>query len=204
MKLFNTLVLLGLACWLGSCSSSRVQADADPIVKLSNYKTFRFTDMSDTLDPLHHSSGLENEMHREIAIELARRGIQEDLRGPGMLIVYHTFTEQKRNSINNYYPMMYGGQSWRMYPWRFTPYPYGHRIGYNHVNDYTEGTLIIDVIDNKTNMLIWRGSLADAIGGPGDVNKKAVKAVHSIFEEFPVQKRRPASRLSEPGAITRN
>src|ERR1043165_4129573 len=112
--------------------------------------------MGDSLNPLHHGSGLENDMHREIAIELAKRGIEEDLRGGGMLIVYHTFTEQKRNSLNNYYPMMYGGQSWRMYPWRFTPYPYGHRIGYNHAADYTEGTLIIDAIDTKTNMQIGR------------------------------------------------
>ena len=52
-------------------------------------------------------------------------------------------------------------------------------------------------------MLIWRGSLADAIGDPSDVNKKAVKAVRSIFEEFPVQKRR-ASSLNDPGALTRN
>ena len=203
MKVLNTLVLLALVCWLGGCSSARVQADADPSIKLSNYKTFRFTDMGDTLNPLHHSSGLENAMHREIAIELAKRGIQEDLRGPGMLIVYHTFTEQKRNSIHNYYPMMYGGQSWRMYPWRFTPYPYGHRIGYNHVNNYKEGTLIIDIIDKKTNMLIWRGSLANAIGGPADVDKRALKAVRTILEEFPVQKRR-TSNLNDVGAITRN
>jgi hypothetical protein len=201
MKLFNTLALLALATWLGSCSSARVQADADPSVKLSRYKTFRFTDQHDSL-PLYRTT-LEDDLHRQIAVELAKRGIEEDSHGPAMLIVYHTFTEQKRSSINNYYPMMYGGWSWRMYPWRFTPYPYGHRIGYNHAAEYKEGTLIIDAIDTKTNMLIWRGSLADAIASPDDVNKKAVKAVREIFEKFPVTEERGPVRMKDSRVVAR-
>jgi hypothetical protein len=203
MKYIQTLILLALATWLGSCSSARVQADADPIVNLSRYKTFRFTDARQDSLPLYRTV-LEDELHRTIALELAKRGIVEDNHGAALLVVYHTFTEQKQGSINNYYPMMYGGWSWRMYPWKFTPYPFGHRIGYNHAAEYTEGTLIIDVIDTKSNMLIWRGSLADAVVSPDDVNKKAVKAVSEILKEFPVAEQKTPVSLRDPRVVARD
>jgi hypothetical protein len=207
MKSSFLLALLGLVAWFAGCSSARVAGEVDSLADLSRYKTFRFIDMEETPghNPLYHSSVLEDNIHREIALQLAKRGIEEDCHGPGILIVYHTFTEQKHNSLNNYYPMMYGGWSWRMYPWRFTPYPFGHRIGYDHVLEYTEGTLIIDAIDRKSNMLIWRGSYAGAVDGPADVSKRAVKAVRAIFKEFP--NGRPTTRpdgIRDSSVITSN
>lgn len=191
MKAVHKVMLCGLVMCLASCAASRVHTDADPEANLSRYKTFRFTDTDDQegSNPLYHSSLLEDAIHREIALALTRRGIIEDRRGPGLLVAYHTYTEKKQSSINNYYPMMYGGWAWRMYPWGFAPYPFGYWNGYTRVYEYTEGTLIIDMIDAKTEKLIWRGSISDAINGPSDVTRKAIKAVHVIFQKFPIEPR---------------
>ena len=199
---------VALVIGLGSCASSRVQTDVDPQVNLSRYKTFRFTDTDDQAgpNPLYHSSILEDAIHRQIAMELQKRGIDEDRHSPALLIAYHTYTEKKQSSINNYYPMMYGGWAWQMYPWGFAPYPFGYWNGYNRTYEYTEGTLIIDAIDAGTNKLVWRGSISDAINGPADVNKKAIKAVKIIFEKFPVGPRRQgrSEDVEEIKPITRN
>src|SRR5687768_15644357 len=146
MKRTNLLWLLGLVVWLSSCSASRVSTDADPKMDLSRYHTFKFTDADDQAgpNPLYRSSLLENAIHAQIALELEKRGISEDLQHPDMLVAYHTFTEKKQSSVNNYYPMMYGGWSWRFYPWGHTPYPYGYWNGYTRTEEYTEGTLIVD------------------------------------------------------------
>ena len=186
MKRLNVLWLLSLGIWLSGCSASRVNTDSDPKMNLSSYHTFRFTDSDDQAgpNPLYHSSILENAIHAQIAMELEKRGIREDTQQPDMLVAYHTYTEKKQSSVNNYYPMMYGGWSWRFYPWGYTPYPYGYWNGYNR--NYTEGTLIIDAIDAKSNQLVWRGSISDAINTPSDLHSKAVKAVKLVFKKFPI------------------
>lgn len=202
MKRTNLLWLLGLVVWLSSCSTSRVNTDADPKTDLSRYHTFKFTDSDDQAgpNPLYHSSLLENAIHAEIALQLEKRGIREDLEHPDMLVAYHTFTEKKQSSVNNYYPMMYGGWSWRLYPWGYAPYPYGYWNGYNRTEEYTEGTLIVDAVDARSNQLVWRGSISDAIHDPGDLHKKAVEAVKLVFKKFPFKAGNVNGATSKPVA----
>jgi hypothetical protein len=198
-------LILSLAAMLAGCGASNVITDADPLANFSKYHTFRFTDNDDQagINPLYHSSLLDNAIHAQIAIELENRGIREDVDKPDMFIAYHTYTEKKRSSINNYYPMMYGGWGWRFYPWGFNPYPFGYWNGYNTTQEYTEGTLIIDAIDATNNQLIWRGSISDVINSPQDLHGKAVKAVQMIFKKFPI---RNADRLmpSESKPVARS
>jgi hypothetical protein len=201
MKQTNVLWLLGLTICLGSCSVSRVITDADPNMNLSSYHTFRFTDSDDQSDanPLYHSSILENAIHAQIAIELEKRGVLENMQHPDMLVAYHTFTEKKKSSVNDYYPMMYGGWSWRFYSGGL--YPYGYWNGYNRTYEYTEGTLIVDAIDVKSNQLIWRGSISDAINNPGNLHTTAIKAVKLVFKKFPIKANDTDAADSKPLAV---
>jgi hypothetical protein len=51
---------------------------------------------------------------------------------------------------------------------------------------YTDGTLIVDFIDPKTNRIFWRGSATAAICNPGIVNVKRVdKAASEIVRRYP-------------------
>jgi hypothetical protein len=191
MRKSHMLMLFAVTVWLGSCGTSRVVTDSDPSANFSRYHTFKFTDQEDDSagpNPLYHSSLIDNSIHSQIAIELEKRGMQEVNRNPDMLVMYHTYTERKQSSANNYYPMMYGGWGWRYYPYGMAmyPYPYGYWNGYNRT--YTEGTLLIDAIDASTKQVVWRGSVSDAIDEPKDLSKKAMKAVSIIFSRFPVKK----------------
>jgi len=71
------------------------------------------------------------------------------------------------------------------------------------IYDYTEGTLIIDAIDAKSNQLIWRGSISDAVNDPTDLHKKALKAVDIIFKKFPVKQSDPSIKLKDSKPIAR-
>ena len=201
---FMPIVLLGLALGLSSCSVSRVSTDADPGANLNRYRTFKFIDGEDNTgpNPLYHSTLLDNSIHAEIAMQLEKRGILEELTKPDMLIAYHTYTEKKRSATNSYYPMMYGGWGWRFYPYGYA-YPFGYWSGYSRIDDYTEGTLIIDAIDAKSNQLIWRGSISDAVNDPTDLHKKAIKAVDIIFKKFPVKQSESSIKWNNSKPIAR-
>ena len=203
MKKRNLLhFVIGVLLFSG-CSASRVNTDSDEKANFENYHTFRFTDSDDKAgsNPLYHSSLLENTIHAQIAIELESRGIVEETTNPDLLIGYHTYTERKRSAMNNYYPMMYGGYGWGFYPWGMAPYPYGYWNGYNNTYTYTEGTLIIDAIDARSNQLIWRGSISDAITTPSNLHQKAIKAVHLIFRKFPIRSNSTFKNDSKPVAM---
>jgi hypothetical protein len=194
MRSKQILALLAISVWLGSCNSSRVVTDADPSANLGRYHTYRFADSDDNQagqNPLYHSSIIDNSIHAQIAIELEKRGYQESPHQADMIIMYHTYTERKQSSSNNYYPMMYGGWGWRYYPFGMAPYayPYSYWNGYNRT--YTEGTLIIDVIDANSNQVIWRGSISDVVDEPKNLHKKAMKAVSIIFSRFPLKSAPP-------------
>jgi hypothetical protein len=188
MKLLKIYLAILVLLWLFGCSPG-VHVDRDETVNMSTFQTYKFVDDEPNPDPnpLYHSSLLDNAIHSEIAHQLERRGWREDNRSPDVLVAYHTFTQQKQQSVNNYYPMMYGGWGWRYYPWGFTPYPYGYWNGYQQTYQYTEGTLILDVINAKSKTLVWRGSVSDAVNDPGDLHRKAIKAVDQVFTKFPLK-----------------
>ncbi|MDJ1506441.1 DUF4136 domain-containing protein [Xanthocytophaga agilis] len=202
MKKLAYMPFLYLMVWIcsivcmSSCNSFQVLTDSDPGIDLYKYHTFAFADIlsQDILstdtdypaksreNPLYHSSLIDRNIHAHIATELIARGMEEVDSAADMIVSYHTYTERKRSSVNEYYPMMYGGWYWRFYPWGMYPYPYMVRRSYN----YTEGTLIIDLIDGHTKLLVWRGSIGGAIDNPAQLQRQVEQAVHLIFSKYPI------------------
>lgn len=76
-----------------------------------------------------------------------------------------------------YLPINYGY-------WYTTPY---YNTGYR-TETFTEGTMILDFIDARSNNLVWRGSVADAVNNPARLGEEFGKAAKDILDEFPVEK----------------
>jgi hypothetical protein len=191
MKRLNFISMLCLVAWLGGCAGSQVTVDQDDNADLSKYRTFDFADADsrnenagDNGNPVYQSSLIEKNIHTYIADELQSRGVKKVETNADMLVAYHTYTEKKRGTTNDYYPMMYGGWGWRYYPWGVTSFPYGYTPRRTYT--YTEGTLIIDIVDARTNQLVWRGSVAGTVDSPANVGRQVEKAVRTIFKKYPV------------------
>ncbi|MCU0355286.1 MAG: DUF4136 domain-containing protein, partial [Cytophagales bacterium] len=157
-------LLLCLLAGLGACNTSRVAVDSNPQIDLTKYRTFQFSDADEQIsrNPLYKSSLIDQSIHATIASELITRGLVEVDTNADMMVAYHTYTEKKRSSVNDYYPMMYGGWYWRYYPWGGAWGPYGPwgpmPYAGTRTTTYTEGTLIIDIIDAASKQMVWRGS----------------------------------------------
>ncbi|HEY5824375.1 MAG TPA: DUF4136 domain-containing protein [Cyclobacteriaceae bacterium] len=189
--LFLLPIVVALLC---SCAASRVKSEWDSKNNLSQYRSFRF------IDSAHQKKKqeillIDNTIHKQVTHEFGKRGVKEGNIKPSLWIVYHTYTEKVRDTLNTQLPMMYGGESWRFYPWSAMPYPYEYWNGYNpRIAVYTEGTLIIDAIDSKSKKLVWRGSISDAIGTDlPSLQEEATKAVELIFRKYPVKPKKFAN-----------
>jgi hypothetical protein len=55
------------------------------------------------------------------------------------------------------------------------------------VHTYTEGTLIVDLIDAKEEQLVWRGSGTGVVGNQEKIKEKAGEAIQKILADFPPQ-----------------
>jgi hypothetical protein len=50
---------------------------------------------------------------------------------------------------------------------------------------YTEGLLIVDLIDPKTKKLVWRGWTTDPLPPSADIARTAEHAVRSVLAGYP-------------------
>ena len=91
----------------------------------------------------------------------------------------HGATETK-HSLNTFYSGMggYGYRGWGGMG--------GMGTATTTVDEYTVGTLVVDIFDGKSKNLIWRGIAQDELSDKPDKNvKKLGKASDKLFKDFP-------------------
>jgi hypothetical protein len=93
------------------------------------------------------------------------------------LVILHGATEVKR-SLNTFYSGGYGGFGWRGMG--------GMGTASTTVNEYTVGSLIVDIFDAKSKQLLFRGTASDELSDKPEKNaKKLAKASDKMFKDFP-------------------
>lgn len=179
------LPVLCAAAALTACSTVTVTTDYDHSTSFGKYKSY-------TLAPAAHGQTLsptsEAALRGALRTELGARGIHESTSGKSDLaIVRHVFLQEKV-STRQYTDWGYGyGGGW--------PYRYGHYAmwtgapqTYTDVTHYTEGTMILDFVDNHTKKLVFRGAGEAVVGGPEKNAAKIQDAVAKIVAGLPVGK----------------
>jgi hypothetical protein len=155
--------LLVLCVGCGATVSSTVAPNAN----LAQYHTFAFRTP-------HYREGkaespAEQELRAALRNDLGQKGLMEAAPGqvPDFFVAYHVKTEQKLdvNSVGYGYWWGYGGYD---------------------VTTYTQGTLIVDFIDPRSNSIFWRGTASQVVNHPyaPDMNRLD-KAVAKLVEQYP-------------------
>ena len=176
------LSCLVIACALAACSTVSITTDYDPSVSFMKYKTYSLAPATrgQQLAPISESA-----LRDSLRKALAARGINETSGSRADLtVVRHVFLQEKV-SVQQYTEWGYGfGGGW--------PYAYGYYsmwpgapITYVDVNQYTVGTLVLDLVDNRTKRLVYRGSGTAVVGGPQSNARKIEEAVTRIVAGIP-------------------
>jgi len=160
--LFALLVITSLSCF-----AREIRVDFDHQVNFSQYKTYSWAKV-DTPDPLWN-----DRVKEAVDRELTKKGWIEVPSGGDVSIVAVGTTREKP-TLRTFYD---GFDGWM---WG------GFADATTYVENYTVGTLIIDMFDSKTKRLIWRGSASDVVSGkPEKDDKKLNQAVSKMFDQFP-------------------
>ncbi|MGB1042644.1 MAG: DUF4136 domain-containing protein [Tenacibaculum sp.] len=177
MKLTKLLFLPIITLLLISCSSVRVASDYDTKVNFNQYKTFAFYKTG--IDKASISDLDKKRIMRAVEAELITKGMTKSS-NPDVLISLFTKSRQRVNINDNNV-----GWGWG-YRWGWNPWMWNGANRLN-VNQYTEGTLFLDVIDAKSKELVWQGIGTGAlkISNPQKKTARINEFVKEIMAKYP-------------------
>ena len=177
------IALMALLITVAGCASTpNTMSNADPTVDFSQYRTFGFFDPLAT-DEAGYESLVSNFLKVSMAQELANRGL-EYAESPDLKINFYINSKEKMRSYT--VPTM-GYYDYRD-PFFYDPWP-AYPAYETRIDQYTEGTLNIDVVDASTNKLVWEGMASGRVTDTAirELEKTIDDAVAAIMAEFPVQ-----------------
>ena len=178
-------LLLVLSLLAGCGSSLELNNDYDQQLDFSQFRTFQWVDTQKQGSTQANSSLISGRIKNAVVNELTKKGMVQDESDPDVIVIYHAGTQDKVDITDYGYSYGYGRYG-GVYGGR-----YGAAGGGISTYHYTEGTLIIDIIDASTKQLAWRGSGTGVLEdnpSPEQITENINKAVAAILSQYPPKK----------------
>jgi hypothetical protein len=163
-------LLAAVALAASACSTLSIKVDYDPVAVFSRYKTYSWKDTGDIRDPVW-ARRVENVLEDTVA----QRGLKKVPDGGDLWMVVHA-----RFSVET--QVTYWNSGWG-YGWGWGPGPAAASV-----TSIPVGTIVVDLVDARTKMLVWRGKASDALHPdrePEEREKALRKVMAQLFSDFP-------------------
>lgn len=180
-----TAALIASAALVGCATGPKIHTVQAPGVDLSTYQTFAFVDPLGT-DRAGYASLISQQLKFSSSRELELRGMTfvDDVTEADLLINFYADLDERIRTRTVQDPFYGPG----FYDYRYgyySPWPtYSTRT---EVESYSEGTLIIDLIDAASNEMVWEGVARNTV--TSKTRREAAKhidaAVARLFSNFP-------------------
>ncbi|KQR92603.1 hypothetical protein ASG01_11910 [Chryseobacterium sp. Leaf180] len=165
------LAALAAGLILSSCSPFRVKSDYAQTANFTSYKTYKLR-----IDDLKLNDIDKDRVLNELSKQLQMKGLSST--GSPDLIINVKANHKKVTDINNTSP---GG----MWGWGGG---FGWGMGMNRTwtSNYNEGAIIVDMIDARTNKLVWQGvGSGISVDRPKAKQKQIPQIVTEIMANYP-------------------
>jgi hypothetical protein len=180
------LVIFPLIAFMG-CVGPTVRTDFDPEADFGTFRTYAFAGMTDVNQGgVLDNSLVRKRVERMVGRQLSSKGLQavgvND--NPDLLVHYWVGVKDKQQVVST------GGAA-GAYGWRGG---YGWGSGYGGVTtyEYTEGTLIVDLITPARNELVWRGRVVGTLTESNERDlQMANEGIAKAFTEYPPKTNKP-------------
>ena len=173
-KKYIFLLLASATLGLTSCSPFNVRSDYAETANFNEYKTYKLR-----IDDLKLNDIDKDRVLNEVSRQLQTKGLS--VSDNPDLIVNVKANHKKIQDIQSSRP--YG-----MYGWGG---PFGWGVGMNRTwtSNYNQGALILDLIDAKTQKLVWQGiGSGISVDSPKSKQRQIPEIVAEIMANYPPQK----------------
>jgi hypothetical protein len=191
IKLFITLIMAG--AFMMSCGSGS-NTSKESAKKLKTYSTYSYLPNKDTI----LSRDYDNDRLHEVIISTINNNMSSedfaiDNRQPDVLVYVHTMFDEKVDvnanpvytNFSYYRPGLYIGPYYEDYTYEnyFTIQRISADAAIKQL-PYKDKSIVIDLIDRRTNQILWRGTADEEIGSRR-LERDLRNYVDEIFKKFP-------------------
>lgn len=179
IRLFFAPVLAGTLLFLSGCvSPTTVDYDRAAASKFGSYKCF----IVDSRETRSHYQGVvlspivDRRIERAISNELQAKGLTQNCGKHDFRVTFNTVTK----TVTDVNDLSLGASPFRRYPYM------GHR-GYSHIDidQYEQGTFLVDIIDEESKELVWRGAYTKRLGWSAPTEAEVKQIMGEILAQFP-------------------
>jgi uncharacterized protein DUF4136 len=190
---FLSALIVGVVVIAG-CAHTNARTDFDPSADFSRYHTYYWAGANDISGGGSLANSLVDKRIKDIiGAQLAAKGLSEVAEDakPDLAILYWIGARDKTSIKATPSSATSTRAGWR----RYDPY-WGGRWGRTYddvvVRDYTEGTLIVDLIDANAKQLAWRAYLVQTVDKDPQKTAERVEAnAMAAFAQYPPTKNSP-------------
>jgi hypothetical protein len=171
-----------------------VKSDYEKNFDFSQLHTFAFKTDRASNDPLSTNTLEAGRIQNALAAQLEANGFTQATGNPDFIVAFYSRTKQKTQvqSTGGFGPGFGAG---------FGRFGYGRGFGWGYgipgrgswrwgygpdiwTTNYTQGCVMADIIDARTNHLVWRGRVTDTIKGIGQSEKQTDQAAKDLVKKF--------------------
>jgi hypothetical protein len=184
MKTRVQQVVLGMSLLLAAaCAGRQVSTDYSPAVSFAQFRTFALVSPPDSVA----QQLLDERVRASVVSQLREKGLTQTDRAHADLfvgygVVDHTHKEVYTTGTGWGWG---GGWGWRFHRWGVAWPTYSR----SDINTYTDGTVVVNMIDAKTKQVVWDGQVADVVSlpvaNPVRATKEVDVAVAKLFAKYP-------------------
>lgn len=173
-KKYILLLLASATLGLTSCSPFQVRSDYAETANFNMYKSYKLR-----IDDLKLNDIDKDRVLNEVSKQLQTKGMSVS-ENPD-LIVNVKANHKKIQDIS-------GSRPYGMYGWG-GPFGWGVGMSRTYTQNYNQGGLTVDLIDAKTNKLVWQGiGSGISVDSPKSKQKQIPEIVSEIMANYPPNK----------------
>mgnify|MGYP001243535123 FL=1 len=166
-KLSLKILLFTILILIQSCGVY-VQYDYDSDVNFDSYNSYSFYESD--IDKVEISDLDKKRILKALDSGLKSKGLIRS-NSPDLLVSFETRSKE-RIYINNYLPYMW--------------YPFSYNYAYPYANSSIQGTLYINIIDNRNQQLVWQGKGVGVLNEySSDRDEMINKFVVKVLDKYP-------------------
>lgn len=174
----------------GCAPSFNVSTDYDEATNFTQYQTWSWYQdqpVAKSDSTRGYSTFLDKRIKTAVENEMARRGFQKatSRNQADMLLAYDVSIDNVQRVRPDYISVPMIGYGY-YYGYRYA-YTYNRLYNNTTVQEYQAGTIILDIVDAKSNELVWRGTGQTSASEKSLTQEKVQEIVTQILAKYPPQ-----------------
>lgn len=190
MKVFRVTVAGALLMFaVTAIFGMSVKSDYEKNFDFSQLHTFAFKTDRASNDPLSTNTIEVERIQNALTAQLEASGFSQATQDPDFIVAFYATTKQRTSVQSTAFGPGFGRFGYgRGFGWGYG-IPGGGRWRWGYGPDlwttnYTQGCVMADVINPKTNELVWRGAVKDKVNGIGQSEKQSNQAAKDLVKNF--------------------